>query len=310
MAKLMNDRGKERTIMKDKYSVRGMLLTLSGGILWGFSGTCGQFFMQVKNISSNWLVPVRLLTAGVILLMLCFFRQGRSVFRVWKKDAVHVIMFAIFGMGMCKYTYFTAIGASNAGTATVLQYTGPVLILAYLSLTNMRFPRPVELLAITLTVIGTFLIATHGNPGDMMLSENALFWGLLSAVALAIYTVQPVRLLNEYGSMVITGWGMFIAGVMLFVFFRPWDMAVVIDWQSVLAMAAIIFAGTIIAFCTYMEGVRCVGPKKGSLYASVEPVSAMIFSSVWLHTDFGIMDLAGFFCIISTIFLLALDKKE
>jgi len=53
-----------------------------------------------------------------------------------------------------------------------------------------------------------------------------------------------------------------------------------------------------------------VGPKKGSLYASVEPVSAMIFSSVWLHTDFGIMDLAGFFCIISTIFLLALDKKE
>jgi drug/metabolite transporter (DMT)-like permease len=213
-------------------------------------------------------------------------------------------------MSMCQYTYFTAIGASNAGTATVLQYIGPVLILIYLSLRNRKPPRPVELLAIILAVAGTFLLATHGRPGSMVLSKTALFWGLLSAVALAVYTVQPGRLLNEYGSAVVTAWGMLIGGIMLCCIFHPWTIPVEADSQVVLGMAVIILVGTVIAFSCYMEGIRCVGAKKGSLYASVEPVSATVFSVIWMHVSFGLMDLIGFACIISTIFLLALDKKE
>ena len=60
----------------------------------------------------------------------------------------------------------------------------------------------------------------------------------------------------------------------------------------------------------YMEGVRCVGPKKGSLYASIEPVSAAVFSALLMGARFTGMDLLGFACILSTIFLLAMDKKD
>lgn len=297
-------------MMEKKRMIRGTVLTLAGGTMWGFSGTCGQFLMQTKGLTSNWLVPVRLLTAGALLLFICYLRDGNKVFDVWKKDAASILVFGIFGMSMCQYTYFTAIEASNAGTATVLQYIGPVLILIYLSLKNKRLPRPSELLAISLAVIGTFLLATHGRPGDMVLSEKALFWGLLSAVALAVYTVQPGRLLNEYGSAVITAWGMLIGGVMLCTIFRPWTMEVTADAEVLLGMAAVVVIGTVIAFSFYMEGIRCVGPKKGSLFASIEPVSATVFSVVWMHVSFGAMDLLGFVCIISTIFLLALDRQE
>lgn len=181
--------------MEKKRMIRGTLLTLAGGTMWGFSGTCGQFLLQTKGLTSNWLVPVRLLSAGALLLFICWLKDGRKVFDVWKRDAASILVFGIFGMSMCQYTYFTAIGASNAGTATVLQYIGPVLILIYLSLRNKKLPRPSEFLAITLAVAGTFLLATHGKPGNMVLSGEALAWGLLSALALAVYTVQPGRLL-------------------------------------------------------------------------------------------------------------------
>lgn len=295
---------------KKDNAVRGMILTLVGGTLWGFSDTCGQFLMQTKGVTSNWLVPIRLLLAGALLLFICWLKDGRGIFRIWIQDAASILIFGILGMSMCQYTYFTAIGASNAGTATVLQYIGPVLILIYLSLRNRKPPRPVELLAIILAVAGTFLLATHGRPGSMVLSKTALFWGLLSAVALAVYTVQPGRLLNEYGSAVVTAWGMLIGGIMLCCIFHPWTIPVEADSQVVLGMAVIILVGTVIAFSCYMEGIRCVGAKKGSLYASVEPVSATVFSVIWMHVSFGLMDLIGFACIISTIFLLALDKKE
>lgn len=299
-----------KRIMNGKNHVKGALFTIFGGTLWGFSGTCGQFLMQTKGLTSNWLVPIRLLTAGLLLLFLCYLKEGKSVFRIWKRDAAGILIFGIVGMSMCQYTYFTAIGASNAGTATVLQYIGPVLILIYISLRNMQLPRWNELVAIGLAVLGTFLLATHGDPGSMVLSDQALFWGLLSAVALAVYTVQPGKMLREYGSSVVTAWGMLIGGILLCLVFRPWSIAVTVDSTVILGMAVIVIIGTVIAFASYMEGIRLVGPKKGSLYASVEPVSATVFSVLWMHVSFGLMDLIGFLCIISTIFLLAVDKKE
>ena len=290
--------------------LKGALFTVLGGVLWGFSGTCGQFLMQTKGLPSNWIVPIRLLSAGVILLLLCLLRRDANLFRVWKKDAPAILIFGLFGMSMCQYTYFTAIGCSNAGTATVLQYLGPVLIMILMSLQARRFPRPLELLAVFLAVAGTFLLATHGNPGTMVLSKEALFWGLLSACALVVYTVQPVRLLERYGSPVVTAWGMLVGGGALMLLFRPWTIPVSFDGECFWGLAAVVLMGTVIAFTIYLEGIRCVGPKKGSLYASVEPVSATVFSVILMGVSFTGMDLLGFACIISTIFLLSVDRQN
>lgn len=295
--------------MKNNPALRGALLTLLGGMLWGFSGTCGQYLLQTKGLTSEFIVPIRLTVAGLVLLLVCFAREDRHIFDVFKRDARDIVIFGVLGMSMCQYTYFSAIGASNAGTATVLQYTGPVLILVFMSLRSRRLPRPAEVLAIVLALTGTFLLATHGNPKTMVLSSKALFWGMLSAVALAVYTVQPGRLLETYGSAV-TAWGMLIGGAMLMVAFRPFAMEVALDAQAVTAMVVIILVGTVAAFSAYMEGVRCVGPKKGSLYASIEPVSAAVFSALLMGARFTGMDLLGFACILSTIFLLAMDKKD
>ena len=289
---------------------RGAALTLLGGILWGFSGTCGQFLLQRRGLTSEFIVPIRLMSAGLILLVICLLRTGRHALDVVRKSPGEILVFGILGMSMCQYTYFSAIGASNAGTATVLQYTGPVLILIWTSLRSRRMPRRTELLAIALALLGTWLLATHGKPGSMVLSGEALFWGGLSAVALAVYTVQPGRMLERYGAPAVTAWGMIIGGVMLMAAFRPWTMRVTIDGAALLAMAAIVLLGSVAAFTAYLEGVRCVGAKKGSLYASIEPVSAAVFSELGMGARFGAMDLLGFACILSTIFLLSADHTQ
>lgn len=296
--------------MEQNRARRGALLTLLGGTLWGFSGTCGQFLLQSRGMTSEFIVPIRLISAGMVLLCICLLREGRHAFDVVRRDTRQILVFGVFGMSMCQYTYFSAIGASNAGTATVLQYTGPVLILIWQSLRQKKAPRPVELLAIALALAGTFLLATHGRPGSMVLSGKALFWGMLSAVALAVYTVQPGRMLETYGAPAVTAWGMLIGGAMLTAAFRPWRMQATIDAMAVLAITAIVLLGSVAAFTAYLEGVRCVGAKKGSLYASIEPVSAAVFSALLMGVRFVAMDVAGFACILSTIFLLAMDKKE
>ena len=72
-------------------------------------------------------------------------------------------IFAVFGMLPAQYTYFVTIKYSNAGTATVLQYTGPVLIVLYMALRQKRVPTKTECLAVLCALFGIFLLATNGN---------------------------------------------------------------------------------------------------------------------------------------------------
>jgi len=103
-------------------------MALAGGTCWGFSGCCGQYLFEQKGIEAPWLVAVRLFFAGIILVLAGFKLHGRDNLRVFRKkrDTIHLLAFAIFGITFCQFTYFMAIQASNAGTATVLQYLSPI----------------------------------------------------------------------------------------------------------------------------------------------------------------------------------------
>lgn len=71
-----------------------------------------------------------------------------------------------------------AIEASNAGTATVLQYLSPILILSAVCIKEKRRPVGLELGAIGLSLLGTFVLGTHGNIHTFYITGSALFLGL------------------------------------------------------------------------------------------------------------------------------------
>ena len=64
------------------------------------------------------------------------------------------------------------------------------------------------------------------------------------------------------------------------------------------------------SFILYLTGVNIIGPTKASIIACIEPVAATICAILFLGVSFGFLDLIGFICIISTIFIVAyFDKK-
>ena len=71
-----------------------------------------------------------------------------------------------------------------------------------------------------------------------------------------------------------------------------------------LAVAAIVVLGSVVSFSLIMQSIVDIGPSKSSMLASSEPLSATVFSVLWLGTSFSGTDLIGFAAIISTIFLL------
>ena len=308
----MQTKDEGKLINKKKEVIFGTILTITGGILWGISGVCGQFLFQNKEVTASWLVPIRLVTAGLLLLLYYVIRDRGKAFDIWKtkRNRTDIIVYGLAGMMLCQYSYFQTIEWSNAGTATVIQYLGPALIVVWVCFRTKRLPQTKEVLGVILAVTGIFLIATHGNPTSLALSQKALVMGLLSAVSVVVYTIKPAGLQKQFATPLVLAWGMLIGGAVLMVVFRPWNYQVIFDRKTFAAVAFIILFGTMAGFSMYLTGVKMIGSVKASLVSCVEPVASMVLTAVWMKVSFTTPDLIGTLFVIATIIILAVPTKK
>lgn len=296
----------------DSYKLVGIGLTLLGGALWGLSGTSAQFIQQSRGVSPEWLLVSRLIIAGIITIIWAYLKYKKQFLKVFEhpRDIVKMMIFGIFGVALCQYSYFRSIYYAGAGIATVLQYLAPALIVIYMLLRYQKLPSKGELISVVLATLGTFIIALQGSWDLSGIDEVVLFWGILSAIAVAIYSMQPVTLLRTYGTLPILGWAMLGGGIVGALLWWPVDVPGTWDLYTYLAYFAIVVLGTVVSFNAYLEGVRRIGAVQGTVLSSIEPISAAILGWALLGNHFLPSDYVGFILILITIFILAREKGK
>ena len=291
--------------------VKGRIYTLIGAISWGLSGACGQYLMNDSGVSPIYLTALRMVIAGLVLTLFACLKQPKQFREVVKSPKImgRMLFFGIFGLMLCQLTYLFAIHSSNAGTATVLQYTCPILIVIYVSLKEKTVPTIMEFVAIVFALVGTFVITTHGNPFNLSLSPSGLFWGIISAFAYALYTLLPGNLIRQWGSLIVTGLGLLSGGILFYFGTASWQYT--IQWQpyTFIAFIGIIGIGTIFAYSLYLEGVSLIGPVQGSLLASAEPISSVFFSIILLGEIFQGIDIVGIVLILIAVYLITMKEQ-
>lgn len=288
----------------------GLIILILGCIFWGLSGTCGQYLFTYKNISSGWLVMVRTLTSGILLSLLCLIRKDKNYLKIWtnKKDVLRLFIFSFCGLLLSQYSYLTAIYYTNAGTATIIQQVSPVLLIFVLCIRQKRLPKLREVICVLLALLGTFLIATKGNPSSLALSGWGIFWGLMSAVGVVTYSLTSQHLAVKYGSIPVTAQGMLIAGIGYTLISRQYKTQVSFDAQMILPLMGVVVLGTVFAYTMYVIGVEKCGPLKANLLGTLEPVSAVVFSFLWLKTEVTVYDIIGGILILSLVIIQSMPS--
>ena len=294
-----------------RYEIIGIILTLLGATLWGVSGTSVQFVGNFRHMNLEWLLTMRLISAGLLTVLYGWIRQGNAIFNVFHnwRDTLGLIVFGVFGMALCQYTYFRSIVIAGAGIATVLQYLAPSMIIIYLLVRYGKRPSTGEIISVILALAGT--ICLMGNNGFSFESfrSDVLFWGLLSAVGVAVYSVSPVRLLATYGTIPIVGFGMLLSGLVAAVLFHQPHSYATWDALTVVGCFNVVFLGTIVSFNAYLEGVKRIGAVPGSILSSIEPISAAFFGWALLGNQFNWVGILGMAMIIATVIIIALEKR-
>jgi drug/metabolite transporter (DMT)-like permease len=317
----MGIRGKRLTTRKNKggrpfmnrHNRRlGFFLVISAAIFWGVGGTISQKLFQSYSINVNWLVTIRLLIAGILLLTVQFFRKDRSqILSVWKNKwtAIRLIIYGLFGMLGVQYTYMASIQLGNAAVATLLQYLAPVFIIFYLILRKQAVPSRQDFFSVSLALLGCFFLLTNGSISQLSVPLPAIIWGIISGIALAFYTLYAVPLLKQFDSLVVVGWAMIIGGSALSFIHAPWKM----DFESLTVEAYfylvfVIIFSTMVAFWFFIESLQSLLPKESSILGSIEPLAAVLTTVIWLKEPFGFFQWIGTICLIGMIFIMALNK--
>lgn len=288
---------------------RGIAATLVGGVLWGLNGTVSKWLMDAYAMDPVWIACVRQLTACWLFLgAAALSRQGRGQLReVWGSPRALLTLLGV-GVSSVLFTqvaYLEAISWTNSATATVMQSLGMAMVLAYVCVRAARPPRRREVVGLAFALVGTYLVATGGRPGQLSLPVEGLAWGLACATAAALLSIVPAGPMRRWGNFTVNGVAFLFSGVVLSLVYRPWEHMPALDATAVAVLALCVVAGTFGAYALYLQGVRDAGSLRASLLGTIEPVTATVATVLWLGTSFSLADLVGFALIIAMVFLTA-----
>lgn len=293
--------------------VKGIVMIVVGSMLWGATGPMMEWLLEEISIPVPFFITIRLLSAGLLLLIVLKL-TGKRVMAIWKHPFWYkrLLIYSIIGMLGVQFTFVASIEVSNAVIATLFQFFAPIFIILYVSLTKRKWPPLVQVLGIGVTLIGLFLLLTNGAFSTLAVSAEAVAWGMAIGFTFAFYTLYPGNLMAEWGVLQVVAWGMVIGGLFMGIV-RPYNWKEELEafgsGLDILIFCLIILCGTL-AFVLFLSSMKYITPVETSILSSIEPLTAMIISVVWLGQLLGGWQLAGSLIMLIGVTYLSIAGGE
>lgn len=292
-------------------TLKGITLASTAGICWGSMGVAAQYLMAECRFTVLDLTSIRLLGAGILLVLLdIFWNRTKHIKAVFEKENFKDIVIYGFALLCSQSTFFLSIFSSNAATATIMVLTSPLFIIAYLAIVHHRRIKVLEMVSLLLALIGVLLIITKGNWDTMDFSIAGVGWGLASAMLGAVGTIQPGRVVRRLTVFPVIGWAMTFSGAAACLYNNPLETNVLWNTMGIICYLHIVLCGTIVSFCCFLKSMEFIAPPIASMLTCFEPLSAVILSVLLLGATFGPIEAIGAGCILMTVFLLARSKSN
>lgn len=293
--------------------LQGYSLILGGTLFWGMSAVVAKLLFENAGPPDGQPVGTLILVQSRVtfsfIVMFVFFH--RSALRVRLSDAHRFLLMGVVGIAGSNFTYYFAIQQINVSTAILLQYTAPVLVLAYATLTKQERLSAVKVLAAVLSIVGCFLAVGGISIPLGQIPLLGLISGIGAAVCWSFANVYSRRLLQDYSVRTVLLYSFLAAAVFWCILNPPWVVLKThyssSQWFEFLGFAMI---SVLIPHSLYFTGVRFVTASQAIIAGTSEPIFAIAGSFIVLGSVLSPAQIAGGVVVIVSIALLQLRQKE
>lgn len=293
--------------------IKGLSYIIIGSMLWGLSGPMMEWIFARTGLSIMFVIAIRLTLSGVILLILLMMMK-QNVLNVLKKPKVirQLALFSIVGVLGLQYMFLAALEASNSIMATLFQFSAPIIIVIYVSLLHKMLPPRQQVIGILGTLFGLFLLLTNGSLQQLVVSTEAILFGIGLGVTYVFYTLYPSKLMKDWGVLVILGWAMLFGGLLTGVFGVIWasdEWKYLKDIDILLMLAATIVCSTL-AYSFFLTSLKYITAVEASILSSVEPLTVMVVAVIWFGTALAPVQLIGAILMLIFVTWLSIGDRK
>lgn len=220
-----------------------------------------------------------------------------------------VLIQGIIGSSGTTILFYLALKQLNAGIASMLLFTHPVLVSLYFMAAKTKKITRSSNLSLLAAFLGCILVINIFNIDMTKTPLSGLVFGILSSCAYAFYNVYADMKLKDFEPLVITFYTtLSILAVTLVLhpgFFR-FEFTMTFD-QLVYICELAVVSGILPVIFLYM-GIRLVGADKASIAATAELPITIVLSFLMLGERMGLVQLAGIFLIMCSIIILQYEE--
>jgi drug/metabolite transporter (DMT)-like permease len=281
-------------------------------------GTSGAFASSL--IGAGWspaaAVLARISLAALILTVPALV-QLRGRWPVLRRAAPRVAAYGLAGVAGCQLFYFNAVARMPVGVALLLEYLGTILVVGWLWLRHAQRPRRLTVAGAAASIAGLILVLNL--TGTAGINAIGVMWGLLAAVALAIYFLLSAANDAEPLPPIVMAWaGMCVGAVVLGLVggigvlpmtasSRPVDfLHHHVSW--VVPVLGLSLVAAVIAYVTGIGAARRLGAKLASFIGMAEVLFAIVFAWLLLGQLPSAMQFLGGAFILAGVTLVRVDE--
>ena len=280
----------------------GYLFIAIAAFLWGSFSVVAKVFFNEAYFDPLQITQLRAFSSGLALFLIILVVNRKALKIDIKTFGTYLLLgFTILHVQLALYV---AISLTDVSIASFLQYLAPAMIFAYSVVFHREPVKFKEIFILSLAIAGMlFLIASSIQNNLSMLG---VIGGLWTAVALSIYTLYSKRVVENHNPLVALAYGLLSISLLSFLFYPPSpEIFDGFPYNIPLFLFYICFFTMIIPYGLWLLGLRYVKPHQASITSTLEPVSALLLSGLFMLESITATKSIGCLLIISSVCLLA-----
>jgi len=230
-----------------------------------------------------WAAALRFLIGAAIMVALSAWR-GEALMAPARRHAPVFALLGLVGMGAFNLLFFFALQHTSPANAALIMATNPLLTTALAAVVLRERVDLRRLAALPLALLGVVVVisggdvhrlaALHVARGDLLMLVANLSW--------ALYNVLGRRYMPSGSSLANTTLVMIAgAALLLAVAAGSGESLALPGIRSGMALLAMTFGGTVLAYLFYTTGIAHLGAGRTALFLNLVPVFAMLIDAAF-----------------------------
>ncbi|MBS7008346.1 DMT family transporter [Anaerostipes sp.] len=272
-------------------------------LLFGSNGIAASYIL----LNSYEIVFLRTLTGSIFLLGILLLSRRKPQYFLNKRHVFYIVISGI-AMGVSWMFLYEAYKTVGVSIATLAYYCGPVIVIAVSPLLFHERMTLRKLSGFTAVLAGMYLVNKSSLHGACI--SSGLVFGLLSAVMYAFMVIFNKKaksitgLENSALQLIIS----FFTSAVFMMTRKPPAIPSVVPFLFPVLFLGIVNTG--IGCYFYFSSIDRLPAGSVAVCGYIEPMSALLFSSLFLKERLSAVQLLGAFLILGGAILSEFSRKQ